>query len=179
MLTRPLARLETTGFAATALLCFQPNQVRRQQVVEGLGIDARQNAAIGHLARHLRTLQSKGVSNLFAPMTDPLRRGTQALLPSEFRQQEQTEQQSHFIALALPSPGIRQGLERFIQRVSWFQLALTRFVARDQGGHQCCIVHAESSLKGSFAYSTRKTLLWHLLSPDWASFLLPSHCSAF
>ena len=69
-----------------------------------------------------------------SPVTNPLRSCAQGKLPREFGQQEQTEQQGQFIAFALPSPGIGEVLQRFIQRASWDKVALNRLVDDDQGG---------------------------------------------
>src|SRR5215469_4919330 len=58
----------------------------------------------------------------------------------------------HSGSFALPAPGVRQELQRFIQRGYRTQGCLILLAYRNRGQSQCCIVHGESSLCSWFAH---------------------------
>ncbi len=92
MIEGPLAGLQTTRFASTALLGLPAHEKRREQVIKHLGIDARQHPTIGHLTRHLCPLEPEVCGDVFAPMTNPLGGSPQGGLSCQFGQQEQTQE---------------------------------------------------------------------------------------
>jgi hypothetical protein len=87
MIQMSLTALEPTGFVSTALLGLPAREKISQHLIETLSIDARQDPAIGHLTRHLLSLESKVSRNHLSSMTNPFCRSTEGGLSCQFGQQ--------------------------------------------------------------------------------------------
>jgi hypothetical protein len=76
-----------TGFILTSLPCLPSNEEGGEQLIERLRINAAQDAAIRHLARHLLASEPKVFSDLVSSMTNPFGGSPQGGLARQFGHQ--------------------------------------------------------------------------------------------
>src|SRR3954451_9909337 len=84
---------EATGFLSTATVSFPSHKECGQEVVELLGVNGCQDVAIGHLTRHVFSLEPEVLCQRRGAMTNPVGCSTQRLLACHFGKYQQTQDQ--------------------------------------------------------------------------------------